>query len=213
MDFTFKACTSALRVFEALPTEEIQHMRRVGILVGLFTQRLADAGFFYGCPEAYSLFGRVAIYHDVGKAWIPNDILIKPGKLTERENNIMCQHPVLSAKFFDEIYSASLQGISEPFLSLARDCALYHHEWCNGGGYPTKRAYEQIPLVARITAICDAYDAMTSNRTYRMAHSHDYACRELRRCAGTQFQPGLVMRFLSSHISIEDVTALKTAGF
>lgn len=213
MNFAFGTCRSALRVFESLPIEEIQHMRRVGILVGLFTQRLADEGFFYGRPEAYPLFGRAAIYHDVGKAWVPNEILVKPGRLTAQENNIMCLHPAFSSKFFDEVANASLTGISEPFLSLARDCALYHHEWWNGAGYPYKKAHDHIPVIARITAICDAYDAMTSNRAYRIAHNHDYACQELKRCAGTQFQPGLVLQFLSSRISLDDVTHLKTVGF
>ncbi|MPN02332.1 hypothetical protein SDC9_149548 [bioreactor metagenome] len=67
-------------------------------------------------------------------------------------------------------------------------------------------------MIARITAICDAYDAMTSNRVYRAAHSHDFACRELMRCAGTQFQPALVLKFVSSHITLTDVMNLRPVG-
>lgn len=212
MSVTFETCRSILRVFESLPTEEIQHMRRVGLLVGLFTERLTEMGYFNGGPEAYQLFGRAALYHDIGKAWVPNDILVKPGKLSEQERAIMFRHPEYSIEFFDKAAYLSITGISDCFFSLARSCALYHHEWWNGYGYPSKKAYEDIPVIARIAAICDAYDAMTSNRAYRVAHSHEFACRELMRCAGTQFQPGLVLQFLSSHISLADVTHLQTVG-
>ncbi|HWP51739.1 MAG TPA: HD domain-containing phosphohydrolase [Clostridia bacterium] len=213
MKFVFETCKSVLQVFESLPTEEIQHMRRVGLLVGLFTQQLANAKFFDSHSEAYKLFGEAATYHDIGKAWVPKEILIKPGRLTDQERQIMCEHPKFSIHLFNRVEDNYLTGISGQTLLLARDCALYHHEWWNGDGYPYKKAYNQIPLIARIAAICDSYDAMTSNRVYRVAHSHDFACRELKRCAGTQFQPGLILQFLLSRISLADVTHLKTVGF
>ena len=213
MNLAFGTCKPVLQVFESLPVAEIQHMRRVGLLAELFTRRLADTGFFEGRPDAYQLFGKAAVYHDIGKAWVPNEILIKPDRLTNQERRIMRRHPEFSIKFFDEVENKCRTGLSDQLFYLARDCALYHHEWWNGNGYPFKKAYGEIPLIARITSICDAYDAMTSNRFYRVAHDHDFACRELRRCTGIQFQPGLILQFLSSHISLDDLAHLKTAGF
>ena len=75
--------------------------------------------------------------------------------------------------------------------------AIYHHEWWNGNGYPFGIDGKKIPLIARITSTCDAYDAMTSQRTYRHAPSHDYACQELSENAKTQFDPFLVSIFLN----------------
>lgn len=213
MNWALETCQSLLQVFESLPAAEIQHMRRVGLLVGLFTRRLADAGFFENMDDAYQLFGKAAALHDIGKAWVPNEILIKPDRLTIQEQRMMRRHPEFSIKLFDGVENKCHTGLSDQLFHLARDCALYHHEWWNGNGYPYKKAYDEIPLIARITSICDAYDAMTSNRFYRVAHSHDFACRELKRCTGIQFQPELILQFLSSHISLTDITRLKTAAF
>ncbi|WMJ85143.1 HD-GYP domain-containing protein [Oscillospiraceae bacterium LTW-04] len=206
LETTFKP---VLQVFESLPDEEIRHMRRVGHLVGLFTQWLIDIGFLKDSFEDHQFFGLAASYHDIGKAWVPKEILTKSGRLSSHERDIMCHHPELSMNIFGRVADIICTGPFAQELALMRDCALYHHEWWNGAGYPYKKAYEQIPMVARITAICDAYDAMTSNRSYGVAHTHEFACQELMRCAGTQFQPGLVLKFLSSHISLADATHLK----
>ena len=75
---------------------------------------------------------------------------------------------------------------------------MHHHEWWNGGGYPAGLCGEEIPLGARIIAVCDAYDAMVSDRPYRRALSHDDALAELHRCAGTQFDPRVVRAFIAT---------------
>ncbi|MEA5136903.1 MAG: HD domain-containing phosphohydrolase [Candidatus Fimivivens sp.] len=210
MNFVFKArIKPVLQTFKLLPDEEIQHMKRVGLLVGLFTQWLVNTGFLNEPVGAYQFYGLAATFHDIGKAWIPKEILTKSCRLSDQEQEIMCQHPVLSTEYFDRISDVFYEGNFTQEFFLIRDCAAYHHEWWNGAGYPYKKAYEQIPVIARITAICDAYDAMTSNRAYHVAQTHEYACQELMRCAGTQFQPALVLKFLSSHISLADVKELK----
>ena len=210
MNFVFKAkIKPVLHTFKLLPDEEIQHMRRVGLLVGLFTQWLVDTGFLNDPVEAYQFFGLAATFHDIGKAWIPKEILTKPSSLSNQEQEIMCRHPALSMEYFDRISDVFYEENFTQELILIRDCAAYHHEWWNGAGYPYKKAYEQIPVIARITAVCDAYDAMTSDRAYHVAQTHEYACQELMRCAGTQFQPGLVLKFLASQISFADVMELK----
>ncbi len=213
MDFAFGTIEPVLCALQALPSQELQHMKRVGILTGLFTQYLADMGFFNLHAEDFQFFGQAASYHDIGKAWVDSAILTKPGKLTAQEQDAMCRHPEFSLKLFDQMADFSFTDTENQFLRLLRSCALYHHEWWNGGGYPYRKAYDEIPVIARITAICDAYDAMTSNRVYRAAHTHDFACRELMRCAGTQFQPALVLKFVSSHINLADVIRLRSAGF
>ncbi|HBR08981.1 MAG TPA: phosphohydrolase, partial [Clostridiales bacterium] len=76
----------------------------------------------------------------------------------------------------------------------------YHHEWWNGTGYPYGISYDAIPLIARITTVCDAYDAMTSSRIYRESHSHDHARQELKQYAGIQFDPELVRVFLAADV-------------
>jgi diguanylate cyclase (GGDEF)-like protein len=120
--------------------------------------------------------------HDVGKIGISDAILTKPGKLTDDEWQMMRTHPVVG----DELLR------NFPELSLACAGVRHHHERYAGGGYPDGIAGEQIPLAARIVAAVDAYSAMTSDRPYQDARSQDEALDELRRCAGTHFDPSVV---------------------
>jgi HD domain/GAF domain len=123
-----------------------------------------------------------AILHDVGKIGISDSILLKAGRLTDGEWEIMRSHP--------EIGQRMLQGID--FLAPALPIVRHHHERWDGAGYPDKLAAESIPLGARIVAVCDAFDAMTSDRPYRAALSVDEALDELQRQSGTQFDPRCV---------------------
>ncbi|MBO4637834.1 MAG: HD domain-containing protein [Clostridiales bacterium] len=120
-----------------------------------------------------------ALLHDVGKIGIKNDIINKNGKLTSEEYEVIKQHPVLG----DQI----LSGISEyPYLSIG---ARYHHERYDGKGYPDKLKGEDIPEIARIIAVADAYDAMTSTRSYRKTLPQPLVREEIVKNAGTQFDP------------------------
>jgi HD-GYP domain-containing protein (c-di-GMP phosphodiesterase class II) len=120
-----------------------------------------------------------SILHDVGKIGISDSILQKPGPLTELEWEVMRSHPVVGERM--------LKGIE--FLHDALPVIRHHHERWDGDGYPDGLRGEQIPLGARIVAVCDSFDAMTSDRPYREAIPPDAACEELLRCAGTQFDP------------------------
>jgi HD-GYP domain-containing protein (c-di-GMP phosphodiesterase class II) len=120
-----------------------------------------------------------AILHDVGKIGISDTILHKPGPLTESEWKVMQTHPIVGERM--------LRGID--FLTDALPVIRHHHERWDGAGYPDRLAGEDIPLGARIVAVCDAFDAMTSDRPYRKAMSHDLACEEILACAGAQFDP------------------------
>jgi len=152
--------------------------------------------FLYASSPIFCI--EAAAYHDIGKAEVPKSIITKPGKLTEEETLIMHQHPVFAQKILERINDSPVSGIPEYLIRLTIDSAIYHHEWWNGKGYPFGIGFEDIPLIARVTSICDAYDAITSDRIYRKAHTRHYACNELEKNAGTQFDPALVRVFLDN---------------
>lgn len=129
----------------------------------------------------------LAKFHDIGKVGIPDSILNKPGRLDEEELAIMRRHCEIGYR----IAKAS------PDLEPIAGWILKHQEWWNGRGYPLGIAGESIPLECRILSIADAYDAMTNDRPYRRAMPPDQALAELKRCAGTQFDPRLVELFVA----------------
>lgn len=135
--------------------------------------------------------GRGALLHDVGKIGVRDSILLKPGKLSEPEWTEMKKHPQIGYDILSNI----------EFLSRAADIVLCHQERWDGKGYPYGLCRTDIPLGARIFAVVDTLDAMTSNRPYRKALSFDAAREEIKTCAGTQFDPQVTEAFL--HVSPE----------
>jgi diguanylate cyclase (GGDEF)-like protein/PAS domain S-box-containing protein len=129
----------------------------------------------------------LAALHDIGKIAIADNILLKPGKLSPEEWTMVKKHPEIGFRIAN----------SSADLGLIAEGILYHHESWNGSGYPKGLKGEEIPLISRIIAIVDAYDAMTNDRPYRAALSKDEAIKELRKCAGTQFDPNLVETFIT----------------
>ena len=125
-------------------------------------------------------------FHDLGKVGIPDHILFKPGPLSEEEWRQMRQHCEIGHRIASSV----------PDLEPIADFILKHHERWDGRGYPQGLSGDDIPLPCRILAIVDAYDAMTSDRPYRKAMPREEAIAELQRCAGTQFDPGLVEQFI-----------------
>lgn len=128
----------------------------------------------------------LCLLHDIGKIGIPLEILNKPGKLSEAEWNVMKTHVEKGFQIANNIQE--LKGIA--------DMILHHHERWDGKGYPDGLSKESIPLLSRIISVVDSYDAMTNDRSYRPAMSRESAIAELRRCAGTQFDPAIVSEFL-----------------
>lgn len=143
--------------------------------------------------------------HDIGKVGIPDNILLKPGKLTRDEFEIMKRHTIIGAQALER---ATRQCQNSTFLRMAVDIALYHHERFNGRGYPTGLSGEEIPLSARITAVADVFDALTSARVYKAAMPVEEAHRLILAEDGQHFDPLVVDAFVHC---FEDFVQIKDA--
>lgn len=148
--------------------------------------RLIAIGLRLSEPDIATVV-KVGLMHDVGKIGIRNDKLNKPGKLTPEELAMFRSHPAKGKRILEPI----------PFMrDIVPGCYCHHEAW-DGSGYPQGLMEDQIPLIGRIVAVADAYDAMTSDRAYRKALPHEVACGELERCSGVQFDPEIVPVFLA----------------
>ncbi len=142
------------------------------------------------------LYAHASQMHDVGKISTPDSILLKEGKLTAEEFSIMQKHTLVGS----EAIRSSMKDIQDAeFLLVAAEFALSHHEKWNGTGYPNKLKGEEIPLIGRLMAIVDVYDALISQRPYKNAFSHEQAVEIVIESSGTHFDPKLVEVF--SHIA------------
>jgi HD-GYP domain-containing protein (c-di-GMP phosphodiesterase class II) len=158
------------------------HSRDVVELVLAVAERLGlDA-------DAQRMAEFTALLHDVGKLRIPTEVINKPGPLDDAERELMNTHTILGQEMLER--AGGLLGEVGPYV---RSC----HEHWDGNGYPDRLAGESIPLVARVVCTCDAWSAMTTDRSYRKALSLEAAKEELRRCAGTQFDPQVVDALLA----------------
>jgi HD-GYP domain-containing protein (c-di-GMP phosphodiesterase class II) len=158
------------------------HSARVSAIAEVIARRLGWRG---SRLAALRLGGQL---HDVGKLNLDVEVLQKRGPLDSRERIEVCRHPLVGARLirhFDELRPAL------PYV-------LFHHERWDGSGYPSGRSREQIPQGARILALADAFDAMTSTRPYRPALPLGRALAEVRACAGSQFDPAVVYAFLAA---------------
>jgi diguanylate cyclase (GGDEF)-like protein/putative nucleotidyltransferase with HDIG domain len=171
----FRAAASLARAVDARDVYTGSHSQRVAELAARIARRL-------GLPEEEVELTRLAAsLHDLGKLAIPEEILRKPGPLTEPERIVLERHPQIGFRMLESL------GVDP-----VADWVLHHHERWDGSGYPDGLPGEQIPLGARIIFVADAYDAMISERVYRRRVSPQEAVAELARCAGTQFDPHVV---------------------
>lgn len=159
------------------------HSERVASLAQMIGRRIRLS------EEQLHELSHAARLHDVGKVAVDAEILTKPGKLTEAEFQRVMLHPVIGEEMLKPY------GLSPTLLSAIR----HHHERWSGGGYPDGIAGEQIPLLARIIAVADTYDAMTSDRFYRSAYTHTEAMAEMQQMAGVHLDPTLVRCFVEMH--------------
>ncbi|GAC1380991.1 MAG: hypothetical protein NVS4B7_00840 [Ktedonobacteraceae bacterium] len=179
---------------QALRTKDhslYRHSYRVRYLTQHFAQLL-------GLPKSMTTAIRLgALFHDIGKIGISDTLLHKAAGLTQQEFEKVKEHPTRGAFILDHI--AMFQEVTA--------VVQFHHEWWNGAGYPYGARQEDIPLGARMVAITDAYEVMTSaHRIYRKPFTQREALEELRRCAGIQFDPMLV-RLFSAHLELQRLPA------
>ena len=176
---TAQALVAALEAKDAYTAEHarsiVEHAEQVGIRLGLDDAALRDLRF-------------AAVFHDIGKIAVPEAILSKPGPLTAEERAIMERHTIVGEQILAPV----------EFLAGVRVLVRHEHERWDGCGYPDELAGEAIPLGSRIILACDALHAMTSDRPYRAALSLEDAVGELRRNAGTQFDPRVIDALLAS---------------
>jgi diguanylate cyclase (GGDEF)-like protein/putative nucleotidyltransferase with HDIG domain len=176
--------TAVLNMAEAVDLRfsgSARHSETVGRYAEMMAREL-------GLPEwRISRIRLAGILHDIGKAGVPNSILHKPEPLTQEEYEVIKRHPELGAQMIEHIS-----------LSDVREWVAAHHERPDGLGYPLGLSASAIPLEARIVAVADAYEAMTSDRPYRDSIGYDAALAELRSCAGTQFDALVVKAFIAA---------------
>jgi len=175
------------------------HARRVAFYAGMLADRL---NLSLAEQEHIRL---AAFLHDLGKVGVPSELLVRPTALDAHERALIQRHPAIGARLL------------EP-LDLPASVALavrHHHEWWDGTGYPDELAGEEIPLVSRIVAVADAFDAMSTDRPYRAALARHIVVDELKRFAGVQFDPLLAKEFLAlleTSVADMDVTLLADAA-
>ncbi len=177
-ELNLRALTTAL---EAREHGTERHCKRVARYATVLAHRM-------GVDKDYIKDIRYgALLHDIGKIGISDSLLLKPGRLTPEEMEEIKKHPLIGANI--------LKGID--YFTRAIEIVLYHHERWDGTGYPVGLTGDKIPLSARIFAVVDAFDAMTTHRPYRKKMSMEAALKEIKKAAGTQFDPQVVKAFLS----------------
>jgi len=146
---------------------------------------------------------RGAAWHDIGNSAVPDRILLKPGALTADEFEVVRTHPVIGRDIIDQIGRNA--GVEPPFMGFARQIAYGHHERWDGTGYPQGITGDDIPESARLMAIVDAYDALTSDRVYRAGVPHDKAMQLIFQERGSQFAPDMVDAFIEVQHMFKDI--------
>jgi response regulator RpfG family c-di-GMP phosphodiesterase len=183
------------KLAESRDPETGQHLERIAVYSKRLATELRGHPRYGGevTPAFLQLIGISSALHDIGKVGVADEVLLKPGRLTEDERFRMQLHASVGGECIREI---ELRLGTSNFLQMAREIAYCHHERWDGQGYPQGLAGEDIPLSARIVAVADVYDALTSRRVYKQAYSHEHCVRVIREEAGRQFYPQVVEAFL-----------------
>lgn len=184
------------------------HIKNTSSFVSVLCRALLAEGKFSDelTEENVQMIIEAASLHDIGKISIPDYVLQKPGKLTDEEFEIMKTHPGEGARIIKETL---VKLENDKYVSIAYDMAYYHHEKFGGGGYPCNLKGNEIPVSARIMAICDVYDALRSKRHYKEDFSVEKAVSIIRESRGTHFDPEITDVFLEH---IDEMEAVLEAG-
>ncbi len=187
---------SLARLAESRDCETGEHLERIREYSKALAQRLAQHGAYSDLIDAdfvRSIYSTSPL-HDIGKVGIPDSVLLKPGKLTPAEFEIMKEHAEIGRQTLEDALKAHPNA---HYLREARDIAWCHHERFDGTGYPRQLSGDEIPLSARIVTVCDVYDALTSKRHYKPAFTHEKSRQIILDGKGTHFDPEIVDAFLA----------------
>ena len=200
------ALTAAVKTTEHIThvrdTETGCHLDRMSRYSRLIAVCLAEK---YNLDDAYiEHILSFSTLHDIGKVGIPDSILLKPGKLTHEETETMRTHARRGREIIDDLISNFGLGHFD-YVSVLRNIAEYHHEAINGTGYPEGKKGTQIPLEARIVAVADVFDALTSDRPYKKAWSNDEAFAMLDKMAGEKLDRDCVDAIVNSRKEVEEI--------
>lgn len=181
------------------------HVRRIPQYCRTLAEEAASARALAGKIDAdfVQQLECCAPLHDVGKAGLPDHIILKPGKLDPDERCLMQTHATLGAELLRRMININPAGLG--FLEMAADIARYHHERYDGSGYPDKLAGANIPLPARLVTVADVYDALRSKRAYKPPLSHSAAVQVMQDTAGAQFDPALLQAFVRCADKFEQI--------
>ncbi len=180
------------------------HLERIREYSRILARELARLSKYKGyITDAYikDLFDS-SILHDIGKVGVPDSILLKPGKLTPEEFKIIQRHTLIGG---DALQNVESKMHIQSFLTLGKEIAYHHHEKWDGSGYPKKLKGKDIPLSARIVALADVYDALTSERPYKKRFSHDKAKAIIIEGRGSHFDPVIVDTFLNIETIFDEI--------
>jgi HD-GYP domain-containing protein (c-di-GMP phosphodiesterase class II) len=184
------------RLAESRHEDTGEHLERIRRYVEILARELAKRTPGGGLDEEMILTIAIASsLHDIGKVGVPDSVLLKQGKLNAEERAVMRRHTIIGG---DCLLAIKRRLGEDDFLTTACQIALSHHERWNGSGYPFGLKGVQIPLPSRIVALADVYDALTSDRVYKCAMSHEQARRLIVQAAGKQFDPEVVDAFLNT---------------
>ena len=190
------------KLAESRDNDTGEHLDRIRSYVTILSNDLAqripdlDEELVHNLALASSL-------HDIGKVGIPDSILLKPGRLTPEEREVMELHTLIGGECLEAIQSRLGNNV---FMNIAKQVAYYHHERWDGGGYPHGLSEDEIPLVARIVAVADVYDALTSKRPYKEPMSHLKSKTIVVGGSGSQFDPEVVAAFLRHEEEFEAIS-------
>ena len=197
---------SLAKLAESRDPETGEHLERIRRYVRLTAECLAGKGLM-DTPITAEFIESLYVaspLHDIGKVGIPDQILLKPGRLTAREFDVMTWHTTIGG---DTLSAAHKEVGSNTLLAIGRDIARHHHERWDGTGYPDGLKGEQIPLEARIVALADVYDALTSKRPYKEPYPHAKARDIILEGAGTQFDERVIQAFLALEGPFQEIQA------
>lgn len=197
------------RLAEYRDKESAIHLKRVRQYSYLIAKELSNS--VYNGYIDYNYVRNIyysSPLHDIGKVGISDRILLKPAKLTSKEFEVVKRHTIIGGKTL-EAAEKHLKHKTKSFLSMGKNIAFFHHEKWDGSGYPYGLKHDEIPLSARIVALADVYDAITTKRVYKDAMSHEEACDIIIDTKEKHFDPLIVEAFINLENNFKEISSVK----